>query len=243
VVGRKPRSENPVQRRRAAQQRYRARRRRARQPGARHLPASGPYRARVRSPHRPREQEPARLPAEQSRQVQDRGTRSTRVDTHLPRCSPGSRLHCAPRSPRSPRTLTTPPSSGAFDPARRFRVVGRWRERQARHRTGSHAATPSAPFRAWCLRILAQRATVPPRRLPGPGQVDRTGGTRRQARGHRRRSAADLREDRRHPSGVAAAGQGLRNPLGPRNRSSRACRACMRTRWAARGVAAGELGR
>jgi len=39
------------------------------------------------------------------------------------------------------------------------------------------------------------------------------GGTRRQARGHRRKSAADLGAGRHHASGLAAAGQGFRDPL------------------------------
>jgi len=59
---------------------------------------------------------------------------------------------------------------------------------------------------------------------------------RRQARGHRRGSSADLGADRHHPSGLAAAGQGLRDSLLQLDRSRRAWRAGLRARWSALGA-------
>jgi len=48
---------------------------------------------------------------------------------------------------------------------------------------------------------------------PEKTKRDRSGGARRQARGHRQEPAADLGADRDHPSGMVGAGQGLRVPL------------------------------
>jgi hypothetical protein len=87
-------------------------------------------------------------------------------------------------------------------------------DRRGRSSHVTDPATRAVPLRRRGARGHAGRSSFPPGRLPGAGQLDRSGGARGQARRHRRRSAAAvLRAHRDHPGGLAAAGQGLRDSL------------------------------